>query len=377
MIKKYLLTPGPTPVPAEALSAEGQPILHHRTSEFSALFNEVKQELQNVFCTKNDVLIFAASGTGAMEGAVVNLLSPGDKALVLDTGVFGERWGKIAKVYGLTPIIQKEQWGNPVNVAAVKKLLDEQKDIKVIFGTLTETSTGVANDVKSLAALVNNRDTVLVIDAISGLGGQELLTDQWGVDVVIAGSQKGLMIPPGLAFASLSEKAWKRVSEAKLPKFYWDFKKYKDKMAENQTPFTPAVSLIAGLGAALQMLKKEGMQAIWERHKKMARATRAGVRALGLELFSNAPSDVVTAIKVPEGINGGQIVKQLREKYGVSIAGGQLELKGKIFRIAHLGYMERFDVIIGISAVEMILKELGHPVELGKGVGASMQELMK
>lgn len=377
MLKKYLLTPGPTPVPAEALSAEGRPILHHRTAEFSAIFNEVKQGLQEVFCTKNDVLIFAASGTGAMEGVVVNLLSPGDKALVLDTGVFGERWGKIIKAYGITPIVQKEQWGNPVNIAGVQKILDEQKDIKAIFGTLTETSTGVANDVKSLAALVKNRDTVLVIDAISGLGGQELWMDEWGVDVVVSGSQKGLMIPPGLAFACLNEKAWKRASEAKLPKFYWDFKKYKEKMAENQTPFTPAVSLIVGLSAALQMIKNEGIQTILERHKKMARATRAGVQALSLELFSKAPSDVVTAVKVPEGINGGQIVKQLRERYGVSIAGGQLELKGKIFRIAHLGYMERFDVIIGISAVEMILKELGYAVQCGKGVGAAIEELMK
>jgi serine---pyruvate transaminase len=377
MLKKYLLTPGPTPVPPEVLGAEAQPILHHRTSEFSAIFEEVKKDLQYVHCTKNDVLILASSGTGAMEGAIVNLLSPQDKVLVLETGVFGNRWAKILKAYGLEPIVMKEDWGKAFSAQKVKDILEKEKNIKAIFGTLVETSTGVVNDVKAVADLVKGKETVFVIDAVSGLGGQELRQDEWGIDVVVSGSQKGFMIPPGLAFASLNDKAWKLTETSKLPKFYFDFKKHRDKLAENQTPFTPAVSLIAGLKQALSMMKAEGIENIWERHRKMARSARAGITALGLELFSEKPSDVVTAVKVPEGIEGGKIVKKLREEYGVSIAGGQLELKGKIFRLAHMGYMERFDMIIGLSAVEMILKKLGHPIQLGKGTAAVEEEWIK
>jgi serine---pyruvate transaminase len=377
MLKKYLLTPGPTPVPPEVLSAEGQPILHHRTAEFSAIFEEVKKDLQYIHCTKNDVLILASSGTGAMEGAIVNLLSPQDKVIVLETGVFGNRWSKILKAYGLEPIVIKEDWGKPFSAQKVKDTLEKEKNVKAIFGTLVETSTGVVNDVKAVADLVKNKETVFVIDAVSGLGGQELRQDEWGIDVVVSGSQKGFMLPPGLAFVSLNDKAWKTAESSKLPKFYFDFKKYRDKLAENQTPFTPAVSLLVGLRQALRMMKAEGIENIWERHRKMARAARAGITALGLQLFSEKPSDVVTAVKVPDGIEGGKIVKKLREEYGVSIAGGQLELKGKIFRLAHMGYMERFDMIIGLSAVEMILKKLGHPIQLGKGVAAVEEEWSK
>ncbi|MFC1512515.1 pyridoxal-phosphate-dependent aminotransferase family protein [bacterium] len=376
MIKKYLLTPGPTPVPPEVLSAEAQPILHHRTSEFSSLFKEVKQGLQYIYQTSNDVLLMASSGTGAMEGAVINLLSPNDKALCLVTGVFGERWVKIIKAFGINPIVIREEFGYPVSIDKVKDILDKEKDIKAVFGTLTETSTGVVNDVKALAELVKDKDTVLVIDAISGLGGQEMRTDEWGIDVVAAGSQKGFMIPPGLAFISFNDKAWNMVEQSKLPKFYFDFKAYKKRLADDQTPYTPAVSLIAGLAKAVEMIKAEGIENVWARHKNMAQGARAGIKALDLELFSKAPCDIVTSVKVPEGINGGDIVKKLRLEYGISIAGGQMDLKGKIFRLAHLGYMERFDLIIGISAVEMILKELGYPITLGKGVAASEQVIL-
>jgi aspartate aminotransferase-like enzyme len=368
MKKKYLLTPGPTPVPSEVLAKEGLPILHHRTTEFSNQFNRVKENLKTVFCTKNDVLILSSSGTGAMESAVVNLLSKNSKALVLDTGVFGNRWVNIIKAIGLESIVVKEEYGNAVDLSKVKEILDNNKDITAVFTTLTETSTGTVNDIKSISEIVQQTNAVLVVDAVSGLAGEVLKTDEWGVDVVVSGSQKGLMIPPGLAFISFSDKAWSLVEKSDLPKFYFDLKKYKKKLPDGQTPFTPPVSLISGLEEALNMIIAEGMENIWDRHNKMAKAVREAFTALGLELFSKSPSSVVTSVKVPDGIEGGKIVKILREKYGVSIAGGQLEMKGKIFRMAHMGYMERFDLVIGISAIEMILTELGYKVELGKGV---------
>ncbi|MFH1714740.1 MAG: alanine--glyoxylate aminotransferase family protein [Elusimicrobiota bacterium] len=368
MIKKYLLTPGPTPVPPEVLSAEGQPILHHRTSEFSAIFEKAKEGLKKIFVTDNDVLIIASSGTGAMEAAVINLLSPGDKVLVLDTGVFGQRWAQIIKAYGIEPIVIVEKWGNAVDINKVKDRLEKTPGIKAIFSTLIETSTGVVNDIKALAGLVKDKETLLVVDAISGLGGQVMKTKEWGVDVVVTGSQKGFMLAPGLAFISLNEKAWKAVESSKLPKYYFDLKKYKKKLADNETPFTPPVSLVVALTKALEMMLEEGIENIWARHQRLARGARAGFKAMGLELFASNPCDVVTSVKVPEGIEGGKIVKKLRQEYGVSIAGGQLDLKGKIFRMAHLGYMERFDLIIGISALEMALTELGVKIVLGSGV---------
>lgn len=376
MKKKYLLTPGPSPVPAEVLAKEGMPIMHHRTAEFSELFLRVEENLKKVFVTKEEVLILAASGTGAMEASVYNLLSKNSKAVVLDTGVFGARWTNIIKTTGIEPIVLKEAYGDPVNIKNFEKILAENKDISVVFVTLTETSTGVANDIKTIAKMTKNAGAVLVVDAISGLGGQELKMDEWGVDVVVAGSQKGFMIPPGLAFIALNDRAWELVEKSDIPKFYFDLKKYKKKIAEGQTPFTPAVSLVAGLDEALNMMMIEGMENVWARHRNMAKATREAVVALGLELFSSNPCDVVTSFKVPDGVEGGKIVKILREKYGVSVAGGQLEMKGKIVRLAHMGYMERFDIIIGISAVEMILKELGANIELGKGVAVAEKYIL-
>ncbi len=368
MKKKYLLTPGPTPVPAEVLAKEALPILHHRTSEFSQIFNRVKDNLKKVFCTQNDVLILSSSGTGAMEAACFNLLSKNSKAIVLDTGVFGARWTNILKAAGLEPIVLKEEYGKAVNLARLKEALDLNKDTVAVFTTLTETSTGTLNDIKGIAKITNQTSAVLVVDTISGLVGEEMKTDEWGIDVVVSGSQKGFMIPPGLAFISLNQKAWDLAEKSDLPKFYFDLKKYKKKLPDGETPFTPPVSLISGLDEALNIILSEGMENVWQRHANMAKAVQEAVKSLGLELFSQAPSNVVTAVKVPENLEGGKIVKILREKYGVSIAGGQLEMKGKIFRLAHMGYMERFDLVIGISAIEMILTELGAKVELGKGV---------
>ena len=373
-MKKYLLTPGPTPVPAESASKEALPIIHHRTSAFGKIFEEVSEGLKYVFQTKNDVLIFASSGTGAMEGSIVNLLSPGDKLIVSDTGKFGQRWWKIAKAYGLEPIILTEEPGNPTDLEKVKKVLKENPGTKAVYTTLTETSTGVVNDIEALGEIISNTEAVLVVDAISGLGAQEMHSDEWKADVVVTGSQKGLMIPPGLAFASVSEKAWKLVESSKLPKFYFDWKQTRKSIANKETPYTPAISLIVALAESLKMIKSEGIENIWKRHQILADATRSGIKAMGLQLLSVAPCNAVTAVLVPQGLTGSAIYKKMRDDFGVNIAAGQGELKDKIFRIAHLGYMEKFDIIIALSALEMTLTQLGYKLELGKSV-ASAEEI--
>ena len=378
MKKKYLLAPGPTPVPAEVLMAMSRPIIHHRTSAYREIFSEVNEGLKYTFRTKNDVLTFASSGTGAMEGAVANLLSPGDKVLVVKGGKFGERFGEISEAYGIEVVYLNVEWGEPVAPSDLGRKLEEIKDIKVVFTTLCETSTGVVNDVRGIGEIVKKHEAVLVVDAISGLGAMEFQPDDWKVDVAVAGSQKGLMVPPGLAFVSLSEKAWKLVGASKLPKYYFSFEKARESLKKNDHPFTPAVSLIMALREALRMIKKEGIENIWERHACLAEATRAGVGALGLELFApRAPSNSVTAVKVPEGIDGIALVKNMRERQGITIAGGQAGLKGKIFRLAHLGYADRFDVILAISALEMILSGLGYEIEFGRGVAAAERILME
>ncbi len=371
-MKKYLLTPGPTPVPPEAASKEGLPIIHHRTSAFGKIFEEVSEGLKYVFQMKNNVLIFASSGTGVMESAITNLLSPGDKLIVSETGKFGERWWKIAKAYGLDAVVVKEEAGAPADIGKIKKALAENPQAKAVYTTLTETSTGVVNDIKSLGEIVSKTGAALVVDAISGLGAQELRSDDWKVDVVVTGSQKGLMIPPGLGFASVSEKAWKLVEQAKLPKFYFSWQAAKKSIATKETPYTPAISLIVALAESLKIIRAEGVENIWKRHQQLADATRAGVAAIGLKLFSSAPCNAVTAVHVPQGIAGSAIYKKMRDEFGVNIAAGQGEdLKDKIIRIAHLGYMERFDIIIALSALEMALTQLGYKLEPGAAVAAA------
>lgn len=378
MQKKYLLAPGPTPVPPEVLAAMAQPIIHHRTPEYREIFAEVNEGLKYVFQTKNDVLTFAASGTGAMEAAVANLLSPGDKALVVEGGKFGERFREIGEAYGVEVVPIKVEWGKAVELVLMRQKLKEEREIKAVFTTLCETSTGVVNDIKAMGEIVSGEEAVLVVDAISGLGAMELQSDDWNVDVVVAGSQKGLMIPPGLAFASVSEKAWKLAKESKLPKYYFSFLKAKESLDKTDHPFTPAISLVIALREALRKIREEGLENVLYRHARLARATRAAVTALGLKLFATeAPSNAVTAVKVPEGIDGVALVKNMREKYGVTIAGGQSQLKGKIFRIAHLGYADTFDLSVAISALEMALSELGYKVELGAGVKAAEEVLLK
>ena len=378
MLKRYLLAPGPTPVPPEVLLAMARPIIHHRAPEFAQLFGEVREDLKWLFQTRNDVLILASSGTGGMEGAVANFLSPGDKALVVNGGKFGERWGKICKTFGVQVNEIKVEWGRAVDPQAVAEALKKDPAIKAVFVQASETSTGVAHPTKALADVVRPHEgTLLVVDAITALGVFDIKTDDWGIDVVVTGSQKALMLPPGLAFVSVSEKAWQMAEKAKNAAFYFNFKKERESQVKNQTAYTPAVSMILGLQEVLRMLKAEGLEKVFERQGKLAHAMREGVKAAGLSLFpKDSPSDALTAISSPEGVDGQAVYKNLRVQYGMTAAGGQDHLKGKIFRVSHMGYMDSFDVISAIAAIEMVLKGLGHPVQLGKGVGRAQELLL-
>lgn len=378
MRKSYLLTPGPTPLPPEVLEAMARPIIHHRTPQFQAIIKEVTEGLKVVFQTTNDCFILASSGTGAMEASVINLLSPGDVAITIQGGKFGERWTELCQAYGITPEIVDVQWGRAVEPKEIEKRLKANPKIKAVFATLCETSTGVTNDIQALGAIVKNSSAVLVVDAISGLGAIDLKTDAWSADVVVSGSQKGLMLPPGLGFISTSPKAWKLIEASKSPRYYFDLRKAKKALDKTDTPFTPAITLIIALREALSMMKQDGLQNIFLRHKKMAEATRAAVKALGLELFApTAASDVVTAVKVPGAIDGEKLVKTMRDTYGVTIAGGQSELKGKVFRIAHMGFIEEFDIIAGISCLEKVLTQMGYKFQLGTGVNAAEEVFLK
>jgi aspartate aminotransferase-like enzyme len=312
-----------------------------------------------------------------MEGTVVNLLSPGDKALVVRGGKFGERFGEICQAYGIEFIALDVEWGKTVDPKKIDDILKEDKKIKAVYVTLCETSTGVAADIEAIGRVLKNYEAVLVVDAISGLAAVPIKTDEWGADVVVSGSQKGLMIPPGLAFVSVSPKAWQVIEKSTLPKYYFDFKAYKKALGKTDTPFTPAVNLMIALREALKIIKEEGLDVIFERHKKLAFAVRSAVKAMGLELFSpDAYSDGVTAVKVPQGIDGEKLVKTMRDKYGVGIAGGQDELKGKIFRIATMGYITASDLVVCIATIETVLNEMGYKFQLGSGV-RTLEETLK
>jgi aspartate aminotransferase-like enzyme len=378
MIKRYLLAPGPTPVPPEVLQSMAMPIIHHRSADFVPVLESAKNGLKKLFQTKNDVLMLSASGTGGMVAAVNNFFSPREKVLVVNGGKFGERWTKISRSYGLKVKEIKVKWGYAVKAADVDEALRKDKDIKAVLVQASETSTGVYHDIKALGMVVKkHRDVLLVVDAISGLVAHDMKPDAWGVDVMVAGSQKGLMMPPGLAFVSASDRAWKRNEKAKAPRFYFDLRKERESLAKNQTNFTSSVTLIIALNEALKLIEKEGLRNVFARHRRLARATRAAVKALGLELFAKeSPSDAVTAVEAPKGIDGQEIYKTLRDSYGITGAGGQDKARGRIFRLAHLGYADTFDVITAIAGLEMVLKKLGHDIALGTGVAAAEEILM-
>jgi aspartate aminotransferase-like enzyme len=377
MKKKYLLTPGPTPVPDDVRLAEAQPIIHHRTKEFLEIFDRISEDLKIVFKTKNIVLTFLSSGTGAMEGAVANTLSPGDKALCIIGGKFGERWAEICQTFGIEIIPLNVEWGDYAKPEEVKNLLKAHPDIKAVFATLCETSTGTLFPIEKYGKIIRNLpETILIVDAISGLAACDMETDNWNVDICVSASQKGLMLPPGLSFVSVSEKAWKFIENSKCPKYYFNFKEQRKALEKKEpTPYTPGISLINALDKSLAKIKKEGIDKVILKSKKIASALREAVKALGLELLSKNPADAVTAIKVPQGVDGAALQKILDEKYGVQIAGGQGHLKNKIIRIAHMGYIGKSDIITAISALESSLKDLKYPVKIGQGVKMAKEML--
>ncbi len=375
--KKYLLAPGPVPVPPKALLAMAQPVIHHRLPEFSAVLETIRADLKYLFQTRNDVFFFASSGTGAMEACVVNLFSPGDKVIVVRGGKFGERWGELAETYGLEPVYIDVQWGLPVQVEVVKEVLTTHPKAKGLLMQAHETSTGVKHPVAEIAALTRHTETLLVVDAISALGVYPLPMDELGIDVMVAGSQKSLALPPGLSFVALSDRAWKRVEEAKLPRYYFDLRKEKKALGRSTTAYTPAVSLLFGLSAILKRLREVGLETLFAHYARLSGACRAGIEALGLELFSQAPCEALTIVKVPEGVDGLQLMKLMREKYHVTMAGGQAKLKGKVVRIAHLGYQSPLDVVLALSTLEMALSELGYKLPLGAGVAAAQKYFLQ
>jgi serine---pyruvate transaminase len=381
-LKQYLMTAGPTPLPPRVSQVMAEPILYHRAPAFIEVYERCLERLKMVFQTQNDVLCFAASGTGGMESAVANLVRPGELVLVASCGKFGERWKELAEAFGAPVVHHDAGWGNRVEPADVERLLGENPDVGVVFTTYSETSTGVINDIQALAQTAHAHDALIAVDAVSAIGAVPLLQDEWDIDVVAAGSQKALMCPPGLGFASPNERALARAAEpGGAARYYLDW----GRTAKGQrkepadSPFTPAVSLFMALDVALDMIDKEGLDHVFERHRLLGRASREAVKALDIELFGpeDENANVVTAMKVPEGVDGAKVPQTMRDKFGITIAGGQNQLKGKIARIAHCGYYGAFDTVTTVAALEMTLKELGGDVELGAGVSAAQRVFLE
>jgi aspartate aminotransferase-like enzyme len=372
-IKQYLMTAGPTPLPPAVSQVQAEPILYHRAPAFIEVYARCLDRLKTVFQTENDVLSFGSSGSGGMESAVANLAAAGP-ALVASCGKFGERWAELNEAFGAQFAHLDAGWGNRVEPAELERALAENEGTTVVYTTLSETSTGVVNDVQALAEVAHAAGAIIVVDAVSGLGAVPCPQDEWDVDVIAAGSQKALMCPPGLGFASPNARALELAAASPGGRFYFDWQKTLKGQRKDppDSPFTPPVSIFVALDVALGLIEKEGLENVFERHRLLGRAARAAVKALDLELFGpeDEGANVVTAIKVPEGVDGAKVPKTMRDKYGVTIAGGQNQLKGKIVRIAHTGYFGAFDILTTIAALEMTLSELGHSLDLGAGVGA-------
>lgn len=366
-MKKYLFTPGPVPVPSEVLIEMAKPIIHHRTAEFEEIFAEVREGLKYIYNTKQEVLILAASGTGAMEASITNTLSRGDKALVVNSGKFGERWGKICKSHGVEFEEILVEWGKEVDPAVIEKALNDDPSIKAVLTQASETSTGVKHPIKEIAAITSKREDVIqIVDGITGVGVFEIAFDEWGVDVLVGGSQKAFMLPPGLSFAAMSEKAWKFYETSDLPKFYFDFKPALKNAEKNTTTFTPAVTLIVGLAAVLRRFKEEGRENMHKRHSRLALATREAMKAIGLEPYvQDTPSSALTTIIAPPEIGAGKVIAGLRDEFGITVAGGQDQAKGKIFRISHIGDIDKTDTLSIIAAIESVLNQIGYEFDFG------------
>jgi serine---pyruvate transaminase len=379
-LKQYLMTAGPTPLPPEVSLAMAQPMLYHRAPAFVEVYERALTRLKTVFRTGNEVLLFAASGTGALESAVSNLVRPAEPVLVASCGKFGERWAELADAYGARTLHWETEWGRKVDPAELDRVLGEN-EVDVVFTTFSETSTGVINDVRELTEVAHRHSALIAVDAVSGLGAVPLPQDDWGVDVVVGGSQKALMSPPGLAFASANRVALERAAGAPGRRYYFDWGRTLSGLLEDppDSPFTPAVGLVQALDVALGLIEEEGLEQVFERHRLLGRATRAAARALELDLLGpdDENANVVTAVKLPEGIDGANVPKLMRDRFGVTIAGGQGRLKGRIARIAHCGYFGAFDIVVTVAAFEMTLRELGHEVELGAGVAAAQRVFLE
>ena len=378
IVKERLFTPGPTPLLMEAQLRALTMTLHHRTDAFRALMRETLDNLKYYFNTKNDIIVFASSGTGAMEGAVSNLLSPGDRVLIGTAGKFGERWVQLAKAYGIESVVVEAPYGQEVPVGEMKKHL-ESGGFRAVFIQATERSTGVRNDVESLGKAVSALpDCCFVVDAITGLGTTDLRPDEWGVDILIGGSQKATMIPPGLAFASISDKAGRAMEKSKLPRYYFDYAKERKSLAKGESSYTPATSLIVCLHAALNYIKELGRENLIANAELLAEASREAAVALGLKNFAvGTPANAVTSICAPPGIESTKVVKDMKSRFGVILTDGQGSMKGQMFRIAHLGYYDFLDLVAVLGALEITLLKVGHKVELGSGVRAAQNVYLR
>jgi aspartate aminotransferase-like enzyme len=375
-MKPRLLTPGPTPVPEETLLELAKPVIFHRTPEFRHILAEVLEDLQYVFCTRNPVIALTSSGTGGLEAAVANCLPPGSKAICLIAGRFGERWRSLCKAFGVEAVSVTVPYGQAVQPEQLAQALKSHPDAVAVCCTLSETSTGVGHDVAVFGRLTAATPALLLVDAISGLGAMECRTDDWHIDVCVTGSQKALMMPPGLAFVSVSDKAWKVIDRNPAPRaFYFDLKKARAALATSDTPYTPAHTLIRAMRVSLKQIRAEGIENVWARQARNAAAARAGFQALGLELFASRPADGLTVVKMPAGIDSTVLLSKLEKQYGLKLANGQDQLKGKIIRLAHMGHIDQFDVLAALSGVELVLREMGHVAEPGAGVAAAQRVL--
>jgi aspartate aminotransferase-like enzyme len=379
MRKRYLFAPGPTSVPPEVLLELAKPVLHHREPQFLETLSEVRDGLRYLFQTSGEVIILSASGTGAMEAAVANLFSAGDRALVISGGKFGERWAEICRTYGVEAVALEVPWGEAVKPSDVADALARDASIRGVCVQACETSTGAAHDVRALGEIVRaHPHVVLIVDAVSALGAVDVRTDEWGLDAVVAGSQKAMMLPPGLAFVAMSAKAWQRAGQTNLPRYYFDLPKIRSELVQDDHPYTLPTSLVVALRESLGYIRAEGLDRIFRRHRQLAEATRAGIKALGLSLLAEkSPSDALTVVRVPEGIDGARLPKLFQELCNITIVGGQDRLRGKVFRLAHMGYVDTFDVVTMVSAVEFVLHRLGYPLEWGAGVRAAQEVLAR
>ncbi|MCS7159390.1 MAG: alanine--glyoxylate aminotransferase family protein [Gemmatales bacterium] len=373
MFKYRLLTPGPTPVPEDTLLELARPVSHHRTAEARQILAEVVEGLRYVFGTRHDVIPLTCSGTGAMEAALIQAVPRGGKALALVAGKFGERWLQIWRTFGVEAIAVHAAPGQVVTPGMLESALRQHPNTQAVCVVHCETSTGVKHDLRALGELVARTDAVFLVDAVSSAGVMELRMDDWHIDFLATGSQKALMLPPGLAFVAVSEKGWRAAHRHQPPTFYLDLKKARDKIREHDTPFTPAHTLLRALRKSLEKIRAEGIENIWIRHARLAQACRAGVQTIGLELFASVPAEGLTAVRVPANLDGQEILRRLERDYGVKLAGGQDQLKGKILRIAHMGYIDFFDVLASIAALELVLQQMGFAVALGSGVAAAQR----